>query len=92
MYKYDFIIDGESYKALFLDHFEAADCIDANVHDGVSIIVEGFHFVTAQEILADDDLEWAYRIEMAGKLLVPNASDFKRWPDHEDEMRRLGLI
>lgn len=92
MYKYEMIIDGSNYNALFLDHFEAADFLDENDRDGAEVIVKGYHEVTADEILADDDFEWSYRVEMASVLLLPNHRDFPKWSLQEAELKRLGFI
>ena len=71
MYKYDMVIDGESYKAVFMDHFEAADFIDLNEHDGSKVIVNGYKAVTPAEVWADDDFSQYYAAEVIVEFLCP---------------------
>lgn len=66
MYKYNMTINGESYMALFFDHIEAADFLDANDREGNTVVVNGYKFVTATDVINDDDFEEDYKLEMAG--------------------------
>lgn len=92
MYEYNMIIDHEPYSALFLDHFEAADFIADIENDGSEVIVLSYKAVSAFEILKDETLEWAYRVEMAAEVLLPNARTFEKWSEQEAELKRLGFI
>ena len=92
MYKYDMTIDGTEYKALFADHFEASDFLDEIETEGSEIVVYSYTEVTPQDILADNDFEWSYRVEMASTILLPNHTDFKKWFEQEAELKRLGFI
>ena len=92
MYKYNMIIDGESYLALFADHMEAADFLDACDNDGSEVIVNGFSWETAEQVLADPDFEQSYRIECAASILVPNHRDYPKVSQLEDQLRLLGHI
>ena len=93
MYKYSMVIDGTEYKALFADHFEAADFMaDCERYDDSHIVVNGYTEVTAEQIMADADFEYSYRVEMVAKILLPNAHNFKKWSEQETELKRLGLI
>ena len=92
MLKYYMTIDGAEYKALFLDHIEAADFIDDNIRDGSEVVVYKYHEITAEEVLKDNDFEHYYSIEMASKILIPNYKDFKKVWDLEDELILLGYL
>lgn len=78
MYKYYMIIDGTEYNALFLDHFEAADFLDANDADGSEVVVLKYEKVSPREVLKDSDFEESYRIEMVAAHLMPNRR-FEKW-------------
>lgn len=92
MYKYDMIIDGESYKALFVDHMEAADFLDSMSADGSEIVVVNYMEVTGKQILEDTDFEWSYRVEMAATLLLPDYRNYKKWSEQEEALKSLGHI
>lgn len=91
MYKYEMIIDDEPYNALFLDHFEAGDFLEGCAFDGQKVIVKGYHEVTPDDIIIDDDFETSYKVEMISEMLLPNARDFKKWSRQEAELKRLGI-
>ena len=92
MYKYEMIIDGENYNALFTDHFEADEFLTECDQYYQQVVVKGYHEVTSAEIMADPDFEYAYKIEMVAEMCLPNAHDFKKWYQQEAELKRLGFI
>lgn len=92
MYKYTMTLDSILYTALFVDHFEAGDFLDENAREGTKVVLLGYEEVSAEDILADEDFEWSYRVEMASELLLPNAHDFHKWSEQESELKRLGYI
>lgn len=87
MLKYYMIIDGTEYNALFIDHFEAGDFLDANDADGSEVIVLRYETITVREALADSDFSDAYAIEMVASYLMPN-EHFKKWEDAEKALHK----
>ena len=60
--------------------------------DGCEVEIVEDHEVTADEIMEDTDFEYAYKIEMVAQMLLPNATDFRKWSEQETELKKLGLI
>ena len=92
MTKYYMTIDNAEYIAVFADHIEAADFIDANDRDGSEVVVHRYEEVTPQQVLVDKDLENYYRIELAASELLSNAKEFKKTDELERELIRLGYL
>lgn len=93
MYKYNFLIDGEPYEALFTDHFEADDFITANESDGAVVVVNGYKEMKIIDILNDNDFEYYYKIEMVSLMLY--GADFckgKKTCELESCLQSINLI
>ena len=83
-------IDNETYKALFTDHIEAADFID-DVATESEVIVLDFTEVTIADIIADNDFDHAYKIEMIALMVAPNVI-FEKWSQAEDFLRNQKIL
>lgn len=92
MIKVHFLIDGCDYKALMMSAEEIVCFIEDCKADGSEVKIVSGELVSAITILADNDFEWSYRVEMASMLLLPNYKDFKKWYEQEAELKRLGYI
>lgn len=92
MFKYYMIINNEIYNAVFADHFEAADFLDEADREGDAIVITAIEEVSVADILADEDLEWSYRVELAAMALLDNWRSFQKWTEQEAELMRLGFI
>lgn len=86
MYKYYMIIDGTEYNALFLDHFEAADFLDANVADGSEVVILKYEAVAPRKVLEDNSFEESYKIEMVAAYLMPDRR-FEKWTHAEAALK-----
>ena len=84
MYKYNMIIDGSQYKALFTDHFEAKRFIKEVKADGSRISIEKFNKVDKDDIINDDDFEYPYKVEMIAIMCLP-LSEIRHKKVHELE-------
>ena len=90
MLKYTMIIDNENYTALFEDHFVAADFLDTTALDSEVVVVK-YEEVTIDDILADSDFEYSYKIEMIGSMEYPNIK-FNKVAEIEALLKKAGVI
>lgn len=93
MYKYNMIIDGSQYKALFTDHLEAKRFINEVKADNSIISVTSWSKVGKDDILNDDDFEYAYKVEMIAIMCLP-LSEVKHKKVHELERKlwSMGIL
>jgi len=90
MFKYDMIIDNETYKALFTDHMDAADFIDEIATES-EIIVLGFTEVTIADIINDNDFEYDYKVEMIALIVAPD-NTFEKWMQAEEFLKNQKIL
>lgn len=90
--KYNMTLNGASYKAIFKDHFEAADWLNDADNDGDKVIVLSFEDVTVQDVLADEDFTENYRFEVALEMVDPNSETYKTYPEVEARLKELGYL
>lgn len=88
--KYNMTLNGASYKAIFKDHFEAADWLNDADYDGDKVIVLSYEDVTAQDVLTDEDFTENYRFEVALEMVDSNNEIYKTYPEVKARLRELG--
>ena len=92
MRKYIMLLDNERYVALFKNDFEFVhfkwEC------EADDMVVELLHDyeVSVEQIMADEEFEYPYQIEIVAEMLLPNPKAFSKWYEQEAELKRLGLI
>lgn len=92
MRKYEMLIDGSNYSALFENDQEAVYFKWECESDGSKVEILDDYEVSVQDILEDGDFEYFYKIEMIAIMTLPNHNDFKKVWEQEAELKRLGII
>lgn len=92
MRKYEMLIDGSNYNALFENDQEAVYFKWECESDGSTVEILDDYEVSVQDILEDGDFEYIYKIEMIAIMALPNHNDFKKVWEQEAELKRLGII
>ena len=92
MYKYNFIIDGEEYNAIFHSHKEAVEFVKDNEKDGSMIQFISEKEISINELLDDNDFRYDYKIENIAIAILPNWKSFRKWHELEFELIRLHII
>ena len=89
--KYTFALDGEKYEALFTSYKEVTSFVMEVIEDGVNIMLVKKEFITIEGILADDDFEWPYKVEIIAAVVAPD-HEFKKWIEAETYLKIIGVI
>lgn len=89
---YTIELNGKLEHTYFADHMEASLFFDECDRYNDTVIVYNYKEVTTEDILADNSISYADKVEYIAMLNLPNHAKFKKVDILEEELKKLHIL